>query len=371
MAEFEKGKGKGKFVINKKRPVTYVSLEDIARDLNKLKNSTKLKQQILGLEEEVLKFDILDQRNKSKLTTLELMSEHYKLLNEHHGSLGSFLPNDKSSITDLTITKDKYISEINLKEFDIETLVNKNNRNVYYRIPSKSNSILLNLELLEQYNKSFKESNYDILKKQLKDNLDDINSEKISDDKKILKLVDICKTISNEINYSFLLIHDNIISNSYKIEDKNIILCSDSNDITSLKDNIVLLYFYINDEFCNLEPILIVNDTNSKFDYFISKQDFENHEILINSINILENTTNEIQHISFNSNDKDAELRLIHIELDDKRKNTYLLGNRYCENEKYYYNIYVNDDMTNDLAGKVVLISDTQLTVYWCVDHPK
>lgn len=382
---------------NIKKPISkYIPIQDIGIEL-KYDNSKEFKKRILNITDDKLCQNINKIEKKIEIEIIELYSKNYKLLNDKgHGNLGfNISPKDN-----LSPTNENYIGIINLDEkFEIENLFKNNNQYTYYRIHSKNNSILYNLFLLQYYYLHDVAPTDEDYKKFIDENKDKISDcSKFDSDKycasdflkeKILNLVNLCKTLSNIFNYSLLLIQDAIIYDSSNIQDKNIILCANKENIeTALQKDILLLYFYIDRTKCYLEPIIIVNDKEQKIQYLIPSNSIEQHKILLENYNILEDNTLEKQqqqdsqlkddikttkYISFNPLDKDTELPQIDIQLDDisTKTNKYLLGNKYIENTMDFYNIYEDDNKENNLAGKVCLISDKELEVYWCINHPK
>ena len=75
-------------------------------------------------------------------------------------------------------------------------------------------------------------------------------------------------------------------------------------------------------------------------------------------------TDEKIKHITFNPFDKDANLPVVLINNKGIQKR-YLLGN--APN----YNLYLDDDVNNDLAGCIRFTNkeDREATVYWCKDN--
>ena len=383
---------------NFKKPTKpmYIAIQDIGIEL-KYDNSKEFKKRILNITDDKYSRNISKIEKKLEIEIIELYSKNFKLLNDKgHGNLGFNI----SSEHRLSPTNKDYIGIINLDEkFKIENLFENNNQYTYYRIHSKNNSILYNLFLLQYYHlydKAPTDEDYKKFIDQNKDKISDyskFDSDKYCDSdflkEKILNLVNLCKTLSNIFNYSFLLIQDAIIYDSSDIQNKNIILCANKENIEiALQKDIVLLYFYIDSTRCYLEPIIIVSDKEQKIQYLIPSNSIEQHKILLENYTILEDNTLEEQqqqdiqlkqdikttdYILFNPQDKNTELPQIDIQLDDtlKKNNTYLLGNRYIENTMDFYNIYEDDNKENNLAGKVNLISDKELEVYWCINHPK
>ena len=72
------------------------------------------------------------------------------------------------------------------------------------------------------------------------------------------------------------------------------------------------------------------------------------------------------KYIYFNPYDKNKQLPIIEINISESVKKTFLLGHEVNK----YYNIYDDNDTTNDLAGSVKFNDNDTIDVDWCEGYP-
>ena len=193
------------------------------------------------------------------------------------------------------------------------------------------------------------------------------------------KIIQICTLISKWLNKCIILFQDSISGST----PQEIINCSDSS-VNLLNNDIIIIYVSYNKQFL-FEPVIHINlDIKGKINYIINSTDnlLQNTYIdeLFKKIHKAETTIklgspknkkfkirrSKTKYIYFNPYDKNKQLPIIEINISESVKKTFLLGHEVNK----YYNIYDDNDTTNDLAGRVKFNDNDTIDVDWCEGYP-
>tara|TARA_Y100000385_G_C13109184_1_gene651114 strand:- start:4193 stop:5452 length:1260 start_codon:yes stop_codon:yes gene_type:complete len=288
-----------------------------------------------------------------------------------------------------------------LKTIDPIGLINENNR--YFRFYSENienilssiYQIYINTDTLITYDEFLNKYNFRNFDEKYSDSL-------LSFSEKIVKIINNCNKIAENLNISIILVQDRIADNDIRMSNRHFVLCSNNSE-NPFSKKIALIYYLINQSknTCNFEPIVSVNIEKNIIQYISSKEESEyfknkiieqdkkvdsipNTEYFttypypksVTTISTYKPSVSDTEYekkslssnyILFNSNDKDIDLPIIELIYDNANYN-FLLGNKYFENDIEYHNIY-EDNIENKLVGKIKFNDENILTVHWCKDY--
>lgn len=288
-----------------------------------------------------------------------------------------------------------------LKTIDSIGLINENNR--YFRFYSENTEnilssiyqIYINTDVLITYDEFLNKYNFRDFDEKYSDSL-------LSFSEKIVKIINNCNKIAENLNISIILVQDRIADNDIRMSNRHFVLCSNNSE-NPFSKKIALIYYHIKQSknTCNFEPIVSVNIEKNIIQYICSTEESEyfKNKIIeqdkkvdsipntqyfttypypksVTTISSYKPSVSDTEYekkslssnyILFNSNDKDIELPIIELIYDNANYN-FLLGNKYFENDIEYHNIY-EDNIENKLVGKIKFNDENNLTVSWCKDY--